>query len=529
MDSPAPHPGRKRRAGVIAPLFSIPSRASWGIGEIGDLPLFARWLESAGLDLVQLLPINEMEGGQSSPYSALSAMAIDPIFISVEAIPDFASAGGTGALAPETRGQIEEARRAPRVDYALVRGAKQRGLALAFDTFSSRELATGSARAGELQSFVDREGWWLDDYSLFRALHEEHDGRYWREWDPALRSREPDALAAARERVAGRIRYYQYLQWIAAGQWNNARSACGSVSLFGDFPFMVNGHSADVWARQDEFDLDASVGVPTGPGSPEGQDWGLPACRWEIMRARGYSWLADRARRCGELFDAFRVDHLVGFYRTFAHHHGGGTSFSPPDEPSQIAQGETIMSVFRGGGAGILAEDLGVVPDAVRESQERLAVPGMKVLRWERHWHSEGQPFRDPREYAACSVAVSGTHDTETVAEWWDAASIEERTAVVSMPGIAEANIPADEAFSERVRDALLSALFLSGSDVALVVLPDVFGWRDRINTPSAMSTDNWTWRLPWPVDALMTEPAAVDRAAFLRALSAGTGRAALS
>jgi 4-alpha-glucanotransferase len=522
-----PHP--RRRAGIIVPLFSIPSRASWGIGEIGDLPRLARWLESAGLDVVQLLPINEMEGGQSSPYSALTAMAIDPIFISVEAVPDFVSAGGIDALEPDTRGQIEEARQASRVDYALVRAAKQRGLALAFDAFSSRELAAGSARAAELQAFVDRERWWLADYALFRALHEEHDGRYWREWDPGLRDRQPDALAAARERLATRIRCYEYLQWIAAGQWNDARSACGAVSLFGDFPFMVNGHSADVWAHQDEFDLDASVGVPPGPGSPEGQDWGLPACRWDVMRARGYSWLADRARRCGELFDAFRVDHLVGFYRTFAHHRGGGTSFSPSDEPSQIAQGEAIMPVLRGGGAGILAEDLGVVPDAVRESQARLAVPGMKVLRWEREWHSHGQPFRDPREYAACSVAISGTHDTETMAEWWDHAPMDERTAVVSMALMAEANIPPEEPFSDRLRDGLLTVLFQSGSDLALVVLADVFGWRDRINIPSATTVDNWTWRLPWPVDALMTEPAAVDRAAFLRALSGSTGRAALS
>ncbi len=527
-DGAAP-PHRRRRAGVIAPVFSIPSRRSWGIGEIGDLPVFARWLQSAGLDVVQLLPINEMEGGQSSPYSALSAMAIDPIFISVEAIPDFMSAGGVEALDPATRGQIEGAQRAPRVDYALVRAAKHRGLALAFDAFSSRELATGSARASELRTFVDRERWWLDDYALFRALHEEHDGRYWREWDPALRNRQADALAAARDRLAARIRYYEYLQWNAAEQWDRARAGCGGVALFGDFPFMVNGHSADVWAHQDEFDLDASVGVPPGPGSPEAQDWGLPACRWDVMRARGYSWLAERARRCGELFDAFRVDHLVGFYRTFAHHRGGGTSFSPPDEQSQIVQGEAIMSVLRSGGAGILAEDLGVVPDAVRESQARLAVPGMKVLRWEREWHSYGQPFRDPREYAACSVAISGTHDTETMAEWWDGAPIEERTAVVSMAVMAEANIPPAEPFSDRLRDALLTALFQSGSEVTLVVLPDVFGWRDRINTPSAVNGDNWTWRLPWPVDALLTEPAAVERAAFLRALSGRTGRGALS
>jgi 4-alpha-glucanotransferase len=115
------------------------------------------------------------------------------------------------------------------------------------------------------------------------------------------------------------------------------------------------------------------------------------------------------------------------------------------------------------------------------------------------------------------------------MAEWWDRASIEERTAVVSMAVMAGANIPPAEPYSDRLSDALLTALFQSASDLALLVLADVFGWRDRINTPSAASVDNWTWRLPWPVDALMTEPAAVDRAAFLRALAGSTGRAALS
>ena len=514
-----------RHAGVIAPLFSVPSASSWGIGEIADLPRLAAWLASAGLDFVQLLPINEMEEGQSSPYSALTAMAIDPIFIAVEAMSDFTDAGGAAVLPAEARAALDEARRAPRVGYATVRKAKNAALRMAYDRFVTRELRAGGARADHFAAYVERESWWLQNYALFRALHEESGGSYWREWSAPLRDRDADALAAARTRLASTVLYYQYLQWTAETQWQRAREACGRVGVFGDFPFMVNGHSADVWARQREFHLDASVGVPPAPGSAEGQDWGLPAYRWEVVAPQGYEWLAERTRRSAALFDAFRVDHLVGFYRTFIRERDGRSFVSPQDERSQIAQGETLMSLFRAHGSCIIAEDLGVVPDFVRESQARLAVPGLKVLRWERHWHTDGQPFRDPRAYPACSVAISGTHDTESMAEWWGAADIGERRAATAIPGIRDHGVMPDEPFSERVRDALLSILFRAGSDFVLVALPDVFGWSDRINTPSAAGDANWTWRLPWAVEQLMSEPTAVERASFLRALAIETHR----
>jgi 4-alpha-glucanotransferase len=516
-----------RHSGVIAPLFSIPSRSSWGIGEIADLPRLARWLTSAGLDFVQLLPVNEMEGGQSSPYSALSALAIDPIFIAVEEMLDFKKAGGLAALSAETREQVFEARHAPGIQYATVRAAKDRAFRTAFDRFDARGRRAGAARSDDFGAFVEREGWWLETYALFRALHDEHGGRYWREWDEPLRDRHPQALEAERARLASGVRYYQYLQWIADGQWQRAREACRPVGVFGDFPFMVNGHSADVWARQREFHLDASVGVPPEPGAKEGQDWGFPAYRWDVIAPEGYAWLEERTRRCAELFDAFRVDHLVGFYRTFIRTHAGRTFFAPPDEASQTAQGEALMSLFRRHGSCIVAEDLGIVPDFVRESLARRAVPGLRVLRWEREWKTEGQPFRDPRAYPACSVAISGTHDTESMADWWDTASLDERRAVTAMPDVRNAGVSAEAAFSDETRDALLSTLFHAGADFVLIALPDVFGWRDRINTPSVVSDENWTWRLPWPVEELMSDSSAVERAAFLKGLTLRSLRAA--
>jgi 4-alpha-glucanotransferase len=292
---------------------------------------------------------------------------------------------------------------------------------------------------------------------------------------------------------------------------------------------MVDADSADVWARQREFDLEMSVGAPPDAFSQSGQDWGMPLYRWDVLAGEDFRWLRERARRNADLFDGFRIDHLVGFYRTYARSKKTGeASFSPPDEPSQLALGERLLDVFRSGGAHIIAEDLGTVPDFVRTSLARNGVPGFRVFRWERHWRTEGQPFRDPATYPPASVATSGTHDTEPQAAWWDHTVREERESIAALPTIAALSNGADllaAPYNPTVRDVLLEALFASSSDLLLIPVQDIFGWRDRINTPALISDANWTWRLPWPIDTLADEPEAHARAVFLRALADRTGR----
>src|SRR6185503_315579 len=149
--------------------------------------------------------------------------------------------------------------------------------------------------------------------------------------------------------------------------------------------------------------------------------------------------------------------------------------------------------------------------------------PGYRVLRWERHWHTEGQPFRDPSEYPARSVAASGTHDTEPMMVWWQRASEDERQKVNAMPTIQRLAASADLVhadYATSVRDVLLEALWASGSDLVLVPVPDVFGWRDRINEPAVIADSNWTFRLPWLVDRLDDVPEARERRDRLRAWS---------
>lgn len=514
-----------RRSGILIPLFSAPSSASWGIGDIGDIAHLSRWLHDAGQRILQLLPLNEMAPGTQSPYSAMSAMAIDPIFIQVSGVDEFTAAGGEAALTSDDRAALDEARRSRRVEYGLVRPVKERALRYAFEQFLAAEWRSASPRAEALQRYIDAEGWWLSDYALFRALHDQHGGCAWTDWPDAVRSREPHALASARAQLETSVLFYQYLQWIAGEQWATARRAARGhgVELFGDLPFMVDLHSADVWMHQSQFHLDRSIGVPPDAFSATGQDWGMPPYNWEALAAHDFDWLRARARRSAALFDGYRVDHLVGFYRTYSRPRvgAGEPAFSPADEPQQRTQGERVLGIFREPGAEIIAEDLGVVPDFVRRSLDALDVPGFKVFRWERQWHDEGQPFRDPADYPRVSVATSGTHDTEPLIQWWDEAPDEERAAMAAVPSVRAACGNADLANSPYcpvVRDALLETLFASGSDIVLFPVQDVFGWRDRINEPATVHESNWSYRLPWPVDTLDAQPDAVERGTALHA-----------
>ncbi len=515
-----------RQSGILVPLFSIPSSRSWGIGEIGDIEPLTAWLRSAGQHFLQLLPVNEMVCGQHSPYTAQSALAVDPIYLSLATAPDFLAVGGEPAMDAAWRRTLERVRAAPRVDYPAVRRLKEVALRAAFGGFRVREWSAGTARADQLRRFIAREAWWLDDYALFRALHVRYPGRSWQTWPSPLRSLEPRAIATARGELREERLFRQWLQWLADDQWQAARKAASPVGLMGDTPFVVATDSADVWTRQEEFRLDAAVGTPPDAFSEEGQDWGLPPCRWEAMARNDYAWLRGRARRSARLYDGSRIDHVVGFYRTYVRPREGAPFLSPRDEPSQRELGERVLGVLRAAGPFMIAEDLGTVPDFVRASLADLDIPGYRVLRWERDWHGPGQRFLDPSSYPEASVATSGTHDTDPLAVWWESAAPEERERVAEiLPARYGGPDTSTSAYTPAIRDALLRVLFDSGSRLLSLPIQDVFGWRDVINVPATVTDENWTYRLPWPVDRMTTEPVAMERARTLRAWADASDR----
>ncbi|MGE0812702.1 MAG: 4-alpha-glucanotransferase [Vicinamibacterales bacterium] len=519
-----------RQSGIGVPLFSLASSTGWGLGEFTDLPAFAAWCREAGQRYVQLLPLNEISPGETSPYSSMSAMALDPLYIHVPGVPDVAALGGEAALGAAERERLEAVRASAGVRYADVRALKSQVMRRAYARFRRDELAHDTARARAFGAYIAREAWWLDAYTTFRAIHASQDEKAWWQWPPALASCDRGAVAQAAGALDEERGYRAYLQWIAEDQWQAARRASAGVRMFGDLPFMISGDSPDVWERREQFMLDASVGVPPDAFSDSGQDWGLPPWRWEPMQDTGFKWMRARARRLAALFDGLRVDHLVGLYRIYVRPHDDTQPrvFSPPDETMQSRLGARLLNIYLGTGLEIVAEDLGTVPDFVRWSMARLGVPGFKVMRWERAWTEEGQPFVDPSAYPEVSVALTGTHDTETLAEWWRDLSEAHRADVLALSGLAASGPwPVEHArpFVPDVRDAILRALLASPARYVMLPLQDVFGWEARINTPATVGDANWTWKVPIPVDRWRDSPQWVERAQALHDWCAAANR----
>ena len=515
---------RRREAGILLPLFALRSRGDWGVGEIGTLPALCSWLAAAGHRRLQLLPFFEMAPGERSPYAGLTAFAIDPIYLSLGAVEDFVAAGGEEALAPAERAELAATRVETHLAYDTVRRLKHRALQIAFARFHTTEWAGRSQRARALERFRTAEEAWLAAYVLFRACRQSRDERPWQSWEPSLRDRDPGALSAAQKALAPTCLFHAYVQWIAAEQWVAARRAAAAlrVALDGDLPFVVGTDSADVWAGQNEFRLDAALGAPPDAFNALGQNWGLPPCRWDVMATRGFTWLRLRLARMAALFDGCRIDHVVGYYRMYVGPAGGTPTFVPRARREQRARGEHLLGVMRtaAGNLELNAEDLGVVPDFVRTSLRRLGIPGYRVLRWE----ADGRVFRDPRTYPTRSIATTGTHDTSSLATWWENELDDAgRRALAAVPGFARLH-EAGWAFGTDVHATLLDGLYGAASDLVVLPFPDAYGGRERINVPATVGPTNWAYRTPWSVEEL-TASSGRELAQRLRALAARHGR----
>jgi 4-alpha-glucanotransferase len=504
---------------VLLPLFSIRSPHGWGTGEIPDIPRFARWARSAGLSVLQLLPVVELSGGESSPYAGASAFALDPVYLSLDVLEDVHAVGGRNALPEEDRAALERLAAAPTVRWDEVRALKQRTLDRAFSHFLENEWKKGSVRRRSLEEFMEQHQDWLPDYTLFSALHDRERKAWW-DWPAPIKDRQPAALDEARQTLADAILKRTWLQWLLDDQWHRARDEARAqgVALKGDLPFMVGGDSADVWSRPTDFRLDRRVGTPPDAFSETGQDWGLPAYDWTVQRQHNFAWIEARAARSGVLYDLYRIDHVIGLYRTWTRSAKDpkDASFSPAKERDQIALGERLLGIFKRYGE-VVAEDLGMVPEFLPPSLAKLGIPGYRVLRWEK----DGKGiFKDPATYPAISVATNGSHDIETNAEWWDALSPEERTRVVAIPGLD--GLDRSAAFGPEVRDALLRVLYAAPSELTISPFQDLLGARERVNVPGTVNETNWTYRMPMDLGALAADRDTRER---LARLAEETGR----
>jgi 4-alpha-glucanotransferase len=510
-----------RCAGVLIPLFSIRSRRDLGRGEIGGLVPMADLALAMGHRLIQLLPIDEVESGQTSPYSALSIFAIDPIYLTLEGLPGIPSA--------EIAKLKLKFRIGTRVDQVALRTAKN---ALLSKSWSFFEAHRDKQLLREFEEFSATHSEWLEDYALYRALKHKFNGAGWEKWQPPLREHDPDAIAQATKNEADALRKFKYFQFLAHRQWRETRDTLRErgVLVGGDLAFSPSRESAEVWANQDLFDLSRSVGAPPDAFSAEGQRWGLPMPNWKRMRSHGFALIRERVRHARDLFDVLRIDHVVGLFRTYGYPATGNEpgKFDPSSTAAQRAQGLEIMRVILEAAAPmqIIAEDLGVIPQFVREVLASLEIPGYKVFRWEKeNPGAANESVMPPARYPVVSLATTGTHDTETLCEWWLNAGPEERRDVIKALRLRDVADPNQNGLSGPALDEILEAVYSSPSELVDTPIQDLFGWTDRINFPGTITADNWSWRLPFDVEQWRDDAVFAERVNRLRKLCERVGR----
>lgn len=500
-----------RTSGILLPLFSFRSQSDAGIGDFGGFSGVFDWMQKAKQRLLMLLPLLPTAPGDPSPYSTRSAFGFNPLYIDLSQLP------GATELSAEERASLEAARGAPTVQYDRVFPLKERALERAFAHFEKR------GDTADFDRFRAEQRDWLDTFALFVAISESQQFRPWWEWPRPLAGRDSAAIAEAQAALAGKIRFQAWLQWVADVQWKKVRAQAKAhdILLCGDEPFIIGKDSADAWAHPHLLRTEGRLGVPPDDFSADGQDWGLPWFDFEAMEQEGYRWLRTRARTAAAAYDVRRVDHAIGYFRQYIRDDQTPRGrFIPPHEEQQRALGEKHFRLLADG-AGVVAEDLGVMTPFVRRTLDALGLPGYRVMRWAR----EEGVYANPRQYPQVSLVTTGTHDTETLREWWQGGQQWEREAVCRTFPELHRFFPPGAGWSDELHQALLAAAENASSGLCVIPWGDLFGETARINLPGTMGPHNWSYRMRTSVEALVSEPETVAAAELLRRLTEAGGR----
>jgi 4-alpha-glucanotransferase len=289
--------------------------------------------------------------------------------------------------------------------------------------------------------------------------------------------------------------FFKYMQWAIHRQWAAARARAAEldIKLLGDLPFMVNQESSDVWSRQAEFDIHREVGAPPDAFSETGQRWGLPAYNWDAVEKNNFDWWRTKVKKASEFYDLFRVDHMVGFFRTWEIPHDVALKpdFDIKDEAGQRKRGKRFLEAVASASPMLpVAEDLGLIPPYVGEVLSELNIPGYKVMRWEK---AKDGNYTSPSNYPLVSLATSSTHDNEPLADWWDTVDLTEKKLFWKLVS-GETGKPPVYA---KAREKILASLLEAASRIIILPIQDIMGSKDRVNIPGTLGDHNWTYRFP--------------------------------
>jgi len=474
----------ERASGVLLHPTSLPG--PHGCGDLGgEARAFARSIRAAGQRFWQMLPVNP-PGFGSSPYSACSAFAGNPLLIDLTALV------ADGLL---ERAALSHSLPAGRVDFAATRAFRERHLCSAWAAFSRLPK-----RPDAYEAFCARNDCWLDDFALYSAIKHAQGDRAWTQWPADLRARDPGALDRARAALRDGIEQHRFWQFLFDRQWQSLREDCSrlGIGLIGDLPIFVAHDSADVWAHPDLFHLDPQgqptvvAGVPPDYFSKTGQRWGNPLYLWDRLEKTGFRWWLQRFSQTFAHFDAIRLDHFIGFCRYWEVAAREPTAQNGRWCP---APGAKLFEAL--GPAQLIAEDLGAVTPEVTALRDQFGFPGMKLLQFAFGTDPQAQTFL-PHNYDRNSVAYPGTHDNDTVVGWFHEEGSPQRS-----PEECEKERRKALAYlavkdgGREIHWDMLRAVWSSVANLAIAPVQDLLGLgpEARMNRPGTVE-GNWEWRL---------------------------------
>lgn len=472
---------QERLSGVLLHVTSLPSYG--GVGDFGPAAYaFVDFLAAAKQRLWQVLPLSPTGYG-SSPYSALSAFAGNPLLISLEQLAQQGWIAWDRIEGLPGHDGPADFDAATRLKLPLIEEAAANFLDNAPDDKQAR-----------FQKFCQDNISWLPDYAMFNVLRRMHNYVSWIDWPQEYAYKHHDALTAVLSSHGRELAIEQAVQFFFNEQWCELRSYCADrkIRILGDVAIFVSYDSADVWTHPEVFELDEQrrplrvSGVPPDYFSKTGQRWGNPLYRWGLLRERGFDWWVARIRRSLSLYDVIRLDHFRGFeaYWSIAAEeetavHGQWVK-APGHELFQ-----RLKDVF--GNLPFIAEDLGLITPEVDELREHFGMPGMRILQF--GFSDRGSHLYLPHRFVPNTVVYTGTHDNNTTLGWWrNDIGEAERTNVQTYLQTIE--------HEGDIVWAMIRAAARSVANLCIVPMQDVLhlGSEARMNTPAA-GAGNWTWR----------------------------------
>jgi len=490
------HIGVKHHHGIDLPLSALHSKESCGIGEFYDLIPMIDWCGSIGMDVIQLLPLNDT-GDETSPFFAQSAQALNPLFLSLHKLP---------GVDESKLIELRNFNALPRVPYHDVQSHKLIFFRTYFD-----EVGASVLKEKEFEQYR-QDNKWVESYALFKVLKNLMSKNHWQTWPIELQFLKKEQFDELAEKYAKEMNFYIFLQYLCYQQMTAVRDYGKKKGVFlkGDIPILISPDSADVWRYSDAFNLTVSAGAPPDNYNAEGQVWGLPIFNWDMIKGQNYDWWRTRLTYAAHFYDIYRIDHVVGFFRIWAIPHGEPAKngkFIPEKEENWLAHGTEILSILVDHSPMLpIAEDLGAVPPSVRTVLTRMGICGTKVMRWEKTANDDH--FINPMHYNPVSMTTVSTHDSETLELWWknnpqEAQLFATDKGWMYTPQLTKAQ--RREILWDSHHSSSLFHINLIGEYLAL--FPELV-WEDphaeRINVPGIVAPTNWTYRIRPSVEELL-------------------------